>query len=93
MRENQVKHTPGPWETKWVGQISQMGGEGICRLSPRCKHPGQRKANTSLIMAAPDLLEACYTALGVIDPVGCSQHVTELQSAIDKAEGRHEKES
>jgi len=47
-----TKHTPGPWES--IGQII-VGGhplEHICRWSGR-------SANSKLIAAAPDLLEAC----------------------------------
>lgn len=93
-------HTPGPWElTGWL----------VCRdkgikyaiadvMTTAALSDGEKEANGRLIAAAPDLLEACKTALEVL-------HISEvyatmkrqcgldgvniIKQAIAKAEGDH----
>ncbi len=56
------KHTPGPWGISKIGNnydqymIQAKGGERICNTV-------EGKDNARLIAAAPELLEACETAL------------------------------
>ena len=72
---NTHAHTPGPWTTfvehdriviaepTWpdYGRIASVN---ISRKNARGEHDGQ--ANAALIAAAPELLEAAYTALDTI---------------------------
>ncbi|MFZ2306799.1 MAG: hypothetical protein WAW73_20185 [Rhodoferax sp.] len=62
---NQAKHTPAPW---WVTEYGVMDTGGyICHTQPPTHFPGQderfaneveeRKANATLIAAAPELLD------------------------------------
>jgi hypothetical protein len=92
----QAKHTPGPW---------RIGDAGVTVFGPpngnpspitiaRIVHP--EKANTRLIAAAPELLEACKAALDGLSNMTIEQYKrgddrqlrNSLQAAIAKAEGR-----
>lgn len=50
-----TKHTPGPWVLDGV-EVYPVGGDPICAMSPG--QGDELEANTQLIAAAPDLLEA-----------------------------------
>lgn len=89
--------TPGPWWAHESGAIvaefKYTGGSTLEPVAMTCvsTHHGAdaQRANTLLIAAAPELLDACYDALGFL----CSQpryaHAAEiiglLTAAIDKA--------
>ena len=88
------KHTPGPWRIngnnmlRWIVADSEVfthsddvnrsayGGNMVCE--------SVYEANTHLIAAAPDLLEACKVALGII---GFGAEHDQISAAIAKAEG------
>ncbi|KRU69629.1 hypothetical protein AN449_02525 [Pseudomonas aeruginosa] len=74
------KHTPGPWcQDKW-GSLMTEGGQdvllrGITTISAGSdERIAEAEANTRLISAAPDLLEALQV---------CIQQITALCSADD----------
>ncbi len=74
------KHTPGPWcQDKW-GSLMTEGGQdvllrGITTISAGSdERIAEAEANTRLISAAPDLLEALQA---------CIQQITALCSADD----------
>lgn len=97
-----AKHTPGPWsldaryplnvysDDSTGSIVARCGGKGFEYVSRR---DSEITANVRLIAAAPDLLEACRDAVGLI----CNHlegHASEFQrceqmmkSAIAKAEG------
>lgn len=100
-----MTHTPGPWdyddinkevfasceehESGWVALIA--GNDSEDRPLPE----SMMLANARLIAAAPDLLEACTSALGTIQYLlsnsdnGPAENCLEvLAAAIAKAEGR-----
>jgi len=88
------KHTPGPWRIngnnmfRWIVADSEVfthsddvnrsayGGNMVCE--------SVHEANAHLIAAAPDLLEACKVALGII---GFGAEHDQISAAIAKAEG------
>jgi hypothetical protein len=84
-----VKHTPGPWfETKFF-DIMDSNGTFIGVAFRRT--PGERAANTCLIAAAPDLLEATRNLLRHLSENfgdDASVWVREAEAALAKAEGR-----
>lgn len=75
--------TPGEWkqshricddEGNYATQVFSETGETICTLSWYAKPKDEngaigtyREANAKLIAAAPDLLAACFNAIGVCD--------------------------
>ena len=69
-----AKHTPGPWyfeqdgdgpKRYWDKYIVAPGGAGrVCTIdTPHASGPEEVKANSSLIAAAPELLEALRKSL------------------------------
>ena len=100
------KHTPGPW-TPSASRVNANNDERICWIAPLVGHDvcGDREiANARLIAAAPELLEACRSALALID---ANFHYADgkasssydmpvriaLVAAIAKAEGREHEDS
>lgn len=92
-----TKHTPGPWmvgygEAVGIGEIYGVGIDTepdwtpVCMLSLSEKVNEVDEANARLIAAAPDLLEACETALYVINANAYRTRDT-LRAAIAKATG------
>lgn len=95
-----MKHTPGPWSasaySSVVGSlISSEMGYSIAAVMPQVDRR-DALANTCLIEAAPELLEACRNAKAVIltavrtsampiEP--CGDVLCVLEAAIAKAEG------
>ena len=96
---SESKHTPGPWEvhkmtstyqipiwaeSKWIGNIDAGIDADIA------------EANARLIAAAPELLEACKEAFGVLTEPGIMDvdkwkgwrklTVAKLREAIEQAE-------
>ena len=77
------KHTPGPWHT--------AGEQGVQIRSAKDQiakvwtmRGNEWKANSRLIAAAPELLEACKVALGII---GFGAEHDQISAAIAKATG------
>jgi hypothetical protein len=72
-----TKHTPGPWTTYrgsvWSKDPSidrSKRSNIVCAISERLKVPeSEQQANARLIAAAPELVDACITALSVLDVV------------------------
>ena len=96
-----MKHTPGPWNFDWHG--INHNGERICKVChsdpyifPEGKPVRNDRfdADSFLIASAPELLEACKTALVVIsqhypeENMCCSNRINKINQAIEKAEGR-----
>ncbi len=55
-----MKHTPGPWEVIGALSVQSKAGFQIARTTLAYQeHEETAEANTLLIAAAPDLLEAC----------------------------------
>lgn len=93
------KHTPGPWEWYGPNLLcgGERQSENILNSAddgrPYGHHAaliehhwdgGVAKANARLIVAAPDLLEACKVALGII---GFGAEHDQISAAIAKATG------
>ena len=84
-----MSHTPAPWfteATSKIGHFAVCDAEGftVCNPSP------MGTANARLIAAAPELLDACARALGLLTDPDASEHdadtVTDiLRAAINKA--------
>ena len=51
------KHTPGPWDNDCY-HIVDSDGNAICVVEPDVFSKKREEANTKLIKAAPDMLEA-----------------------------------
>jgi hypothetical protein len=92
--KERVGHTPGPWHTgegKAATIVYTDIGFAICDAKVfHGRHgQGESNANARLLAAAPDLLEACETALENLSPLYCGDHlvITRLRAAIAKATG------
>ena len=90
-----MSHTPGPWFLAWedgkYGVVgSQCEGKLVCIVgnNPNDGRNDIRKANATLIAAAPDLLAACKAAIHVVDSHESRIEWNLLIKAIAKAEGR-----
>ena len=87
-----VQHTPGPWKVDGNvirGDEKSNGSVSVaCILDvayPYGRWAGESaQANARLIAAAPDLLEACKVALGII---GFGAEHDQISAAIAKATG------
>ena len=99
-------HTPGPWRVDatvalgaygvWTDYATHPGHDGagygsqICSMLPTKRTDKTRDADAKLIAAAPDLLEACQTALAILES-GPEYHHEDgefLRAAIAKARGQ-----
>jgi hypothetical protein len=75
----ELKHTPGPWEIKRDGSAPEITGSGwrgrrtvaVVQYAHGSEDPEVR-ANSHLIAAAPDLLEALKSMFKEIDNGGPS---------------------
>ena len=92
------KYTPGPWtvdESHIDGAINAgkrhvaLANFYNCHDEEMRVTRDQQKANTQLIAAAPDLLDAAQTALECLEGGGFGKAYAEdvLRAAIRKAEG------
>jgi hypothetical protein len=61
-----TQHTPGPWAIGAYGRVITPDGEVLrtCGVATPGADSDEYRANTRLIAAAPDLLEACRLFLG-----------------------------
>ena len=83
------KHTPGPWlyraksdsVHKPPAEQPYQFGDLIFRFHDEC---GPNNEDLALILAAPELLEACKVALGII---GFGAEHDQISAAIAKATG------
>ncbi len=88
----QEGHTQGPWdalEGRTLIHIETPLGHPTPGIAI-CSLPKKHKANTRLIAAAPELLEALEDALVVIsecDPETVREHCPKIRAAIAKAKG------
>jgi len=99
-----MKHTPGPWafsnDKDYVVEAFKEGSPySICKYDVNSDSEAEDLANANLIAAAPDLLAACKSAVGIIlerlnfieQTYGLEQdkeaYLRELESAIRKATG------
>jgi hypothetical protein len=75
-------HTPGPWQLADYGWISGPSGDGVVEYDGCGSHAAQwpNKADLALVLAAPELLEACRLFLDAMRSIGASN------GAIRKAE-------
>jgi len=98
------KHTKGPWVTEEIySQIAirhqyMGGGHTVAYVGTPGRMGGEEKrANARLIAAAPELLDACDAALGVLAEPGImdidkwkvwqKRTVAQLHAVIKKAKG------
>ena len=92
----EVGYTRGPWfvGTGWIGAGEIKDGRVIANLHA---YPyGDSEANARLIAAAPELLEACKSALERMEVLIDADEATyldrkvfvKLEDVISKAEGR-----
>jgi hypothetical protein len=84
------KHTEGPWiANEETLTVCTRGGGVIADIWTEVSHePKTVVANTRLIAAAPDLLEACKKILELCDENDCFETTREMvRHAIKKAEG------
>ena len=89
MRTN---HTPGPWHVVTIdgsiGSVEAEDGSAVAQAQPRgtLRNPdhNERRANTRLIAAAPELLEALIDLVDACD--GNYMELTDIaKAAINKA--------
>ncbi len=60
-----TKHTPGPWVSGGC-VVWQENGDQIADLSLAMRKPEETEANTRLVTAAPDMLEALEDMFGAV---------------------------
>jgi hypothetical protein len=100
MKTEIAQHTPGPWRVGIDGvSVWQADGPETKIVHTREGTGPERRANARLIAAAPEMLEALYSALNT-EGIGPEQaekigldyawHFTKIRNAIAKAEGRAE---
>lgn len=84
--------TPGPWELIWedgkhgvIGASTEKKLVAIVGNNPDDDKNDIRKANATLIAAAPDLLAACEAARTVVDSQESREVWRLLSNAIAKA--------
>lgn len=93
------KHSQGPWTVNWGMRPPRIGGAESAEVTivdmPHwdIDHWGERTANTHLIAAAPDLLEALECLVHRCEAEGCGTAwapMTAAREAISKALGEVE---
>lgn len=88
-----AQHTPGPWhQDKYGHVISPDGSDVLFRSltilsSSTAERISMAEANTRLIAAAPDLLEALQMAKHIVANEGTYEQMAQVFSAIEKATG------
>jgi hypothetical protein len=60
----EAKHTPGPWTLNKYGEPVDATGENIRAKGLALTNSDEAKANTQLIVAAPELLDAILLLQG-----------------------------
>ncbi len=92
-----MNHTPGPWKNRTMGDDADENGGQVFsgKLHLATAHYGngidcsEKSANAALIAAAPELLQACITALHVLDVCKCDDMAklagNGIRAAIAKA--------
>ena len=75
------KHTPGPWHCHEKVGVYAKDGKLVAAIHTPIS---DRSHDAILIAAAPDLLEACKVALGII---GFGAEHDQISDAIKAAEG------
>lgn len=98
-----TQHTPGPWEKNRHGELLGSNGKHVCLWSSgigNAPRSPRTEANTTLVTAAPDLLEAAKLALKIAEShihneldgtIYCESALAELEpvrQAIAKALGQ-----
>lgn len=85
------KHTPGPWNMDKYGNIKSGDTPIACGgvWLTNTEYSPEAKANSALITAAPELLEAAKSAVPFLESLGYvgGDIVDNLKAAIAKAEG------
>ncbi len=92
---NEFKGTPGPWNKNKYGEAVDAQGEIIHLRGVALSNREVTKANTDLVIAAPELLEALQMALEWIDAVPSDTRLPampgfdrdEVNNVINKALG------
>lgn len=82
------KHTPGPWTVGGDNVVyDEKHRDPICDTSFRCDEVSS--ANSKLIAAAPDLLEALEEIMSSYDPYEpiCEENAQLARKAIARARG------
>ena len=85
-----MKHTPGPWKAEIKPSMGRLMIHGfdnnaVCKMAS-VRSLEENKANACLIVAAPELLEACKNLEN--DNNAIPKHAWDMiQQAIAKAEG------
>lgn len=89
-----AQHTPGPWRiVRDEDGCFEIADENGLLINKTVARGGTtNRANARLIAAAPDLLEACESALIALTNPGSENWrqtaLTDIRAAIAKAEGR-----
>lgn len=83
--ESQPKFTPKPWKLCFDGEIDGPDGRFICSFQwhsfKEFNDNPTDKANARLIAKAPDLFDACQSALAVLDNIKYSLIVNDSPQA------------
>jgi hypothetical protein len=92
---NKPKHTPGPWysDQRELDFVRDADGELVAVALHKRVHKPERSveecaANTCLITAAPEMLEALKQAHSMIQDHDFGGAIITIEDAIAKAEGR-----
>lgn len=91
MANQTSSHTPGPWRfCKQSRLITDRQPDKTVVAELTLLEKQERNTNGYLIAAAPELLDACRTALALLDdsPLVNSETADLIRAAIAKAEGR-----
>lgn len=82
---DKMKHTKGPWK---ISYSVANGALTTYAVNKKSVDHDQAKANANLIAAAPEMLEALYSALDLIENELVNGVVTDkIEAAIKKARG------
>ncbi len=82
-------HTPGPWFYRGQGEVRDSNRMPVAEAYMRADDSYADDTNGRLIAAAPELLAAARTALGVLtsEDLDPQDAIDELEQAIAKAMG------
>jgi len=82
-----MKHTPGTWITKDGQVYPEETGKTIAVIPYYDEENSRQKADAALLAAAPDMLQACETAVAQIYNNDPQAAIATLQNAAKKAKG------